>query len=115
MTPFLILGYIKNKKIGWGITLFLFWSSIICAFVLIYVNDWRYPIPNPNMKPQPKFMDDFYFKPYVRASTYFMGIMSGFIYYEWKNENEHVVRVINKIKRSIPIRIGLYIVGIGLC
>ena len=79
------------------------------------VNDWRYPIPNPSMKPQPKFMDDFYFKPYVRASTYFMGIFSGFLYYEWKNENDAVLRVINKIKRSISIRIALYVIGIGLC
>lgn len=81
ITPFLILAYTYNKKLGWGITFFLFLASIICAFVLIMVNDWRYPIPNPSMKPQPKFMDDFYFKPYVRASTYFMGLFSGFLYY----------------------------------
>lgn len=84
ITPFLILAYTKNKKLGWLITFALFLGSIICAFVLIMVNDWRYPIPNPKMKPQPDFMDNFYYKPYIRASTYMMGIFSGFLYYQWK-------------------------------
>jgi len=29
-------------------------------------------------------MDKFYYKPYVRASAYFMGIFSGMIYVQWK-------------------------------
>lgn len=90
-------------------------GSVICAFVLIMVNDWRYPIPNPKMKPQPEFMDEFYYKPYVRASAYFMGMFSGFIYYQWKNNDETTMKYVNKIKKSIPIRILFYIVGIGLC
>jgi len=84
ITPFIILAYIKNKKLGWLVTFILFFGSVLCAFILIMVNDWRYPIPNPKMKPQPDFMDNFYYKPYVRASTYMMGIFSGFIYYQWK-------------------------------
>jgi hypothetical protein len=59
-------------------------------------------------------MDKFYYKPYVRASAYLMGIFSGFIYYEWKNGNEQFVKVIDKIKNSIFIRIMFYIVGIAL-
>lgn len=115
ITPFIIYAYHKNKKLGWIITFVLFLASIICAFVLIMVNDWRYPIPNPKMKPQPEFMDDFYYKPYVRASAYFMGIFSGYVYYQWKNEEETTLRLVNKIKKSIPIRILFYLVGIALC
>lgn len=85
ITPFIMFIYHKSKKAGWITTFVLFLGSVICAFVLIMVNDWRYPIPNPKMKPQPEFMDKFYYKPYVRASAYFMGIFSGFIYYQWKN------------------------------
>ena len=29
----------------------------LTAFVLVMVNDWRYPIPNATMKAQPEFMD----------------------------------------------------------
>lgn len=57
ITPFIIFVYLKSKKAGWILTFLLFLASIICAFVLIMVNDWRYPIPNPKMKPQPEFMD----------------------------------------------------------
>jgi hypothetical protein len=53
ITPFIVLAYHKNKKLGWAITFFLFLASVVCAFTMIMVNDWRYPIPNPKMKPQP--------------------------------------------------------------
>ena len=115
ITPFVILAYLKNWKLGWLITFVLFLASVICAFVLIIVHDWRYPIPNPKMAPQPDFMDKFYFKPYVRASAYFMGIFSGFLYYQWKSGHEKTCFYINKIKNSIPIRISFYILGIFLC
>ncbi len=59
-------------------------------------------------------MDKFYYKPYIRASAYMMGIFSGFIYYEWKNNNENVVRIVNKIKASIFIRTMMYVIGITL-
>lgn len=59
-------------------------------------------------------MDKFYYKPYIRASAYFMGIFSGYIYYEWKNKNESYVKVINYITKSIPIRAAFLIVGFGL-
>lgn len=59
-------------------------------------------------------MDDFYYKPYIRSSAYFMGIFSGYIYHEWKNGNEKVIRIIDKIKNSIFLRTMFYVVGIGL-
>lgn len=59
-------------------------------------------------------MDKFYYKPYVRASAYLMGIFSGFIYVEWKNNNEAFVNMINKIKNSVTIRALFYVVGITL-
>jgi hypothetical protein len=40
-------------------------------------------------------MDKFYYKPYVRASAYMMGIFTGFIYIEWKAGNETFVNIIN--------------------
>lgn len=114
ITPFLLLAYKKNKKLGWLLTFLLFLGSVITAFVMIYVNEWRYPIISPKLKPQPNFMDDFYYKPYIRSSAYFMGIFSGFIYFEWKNGNQKVVAIIDKIKNSIFLRILFYVVGIGL-
>lgn len=84
ITPIIIYAYTKNKKLGWAISVILFIASVLCAFILIMVNDWRYPIPNPKMKPQPEFMDKFYYKPYIRASAYFMGMFSGFVYAQWK-------------------------------
>jgi len=43
-------------------------------------------------------MDKFYFKPYVRASAYFMGIFSGFLYNQWKEGCETTTKYINIIK-----------------
>lgn len=43
-----------------------------------------------------------------------MGMFAGFIYYEWKENNETALKYINKIKRSIPIRISFYVVGISM-
>lgn len=80
ISPFILYAYHKNKKIGWLVSLFLFLASVVTAFILIMVNDWRYPIPNPKFAPQPEFMDQFYYKPYIRASAYMMGIFTGFIY-----------------------------------
>ena len=114
ISPFLMFAYYKNKKLGWFITVTLFLLSVIIAFVLILTNNWRYPIPNPKLPPQPDFMDNFYYKPYVRASAYLMGIFTGFIYVEFKAGNEAFVNPINRIKNSVPIRIAFYIIGIIL-
>ena len=89
-------------------------GAVITAFVMIYVNEWRYPMINPKLKPQPTFMDDFYYKPYIRSSAYFMGILSGYFYHEWKNQNPTVVAIVDKIKNSIMIRTLFYIFGFGL-
>lgn len=32
-------------------------------------------------------MDKFYYKPYIRASAYMMGLWSGMFYNEWKDKN----------------------------
>ena len=109
-----MFAYKKNKKLAWFLTFVLFLISVIVAFVLIMVNDWRYPIPNPEYPPQPDFMDNFYYKPYVRASAYLMGIFTGFIYVEWKAGNEAFVNPINKIKNNVIIRILFYVIGIAL-
>lgn len=114
ISPFIMYAYHKNKKIGWLISFGLFLGSVITAFVLIMVNDWRYPIPNPKFAPQLDFMDNFYYKPYVRASAYLMGIFTGFIYVEWKANNPAFVEPINKIKNSIVARVLLYVIGIAL-
>lgn len=114
ITPFVMYAYVKNKKLGWLVAFALFLASCLTAFILVMVNDYRYPIPNPKFAPQPEFMDKFYYKPYVRASAYLMGIFSGFIYVEWKNNEPTIVRIVNKIKNSIFIRVLFYIVGIAL-
>jgi hypothetical protein len=87
ITPFIFLAYKRNKKLGLLITFLLFLGTVITAFTMILVNDWRYPIISPKLKPQPDFMDQFYYKPYIRASAYFMGIFTGYLYFEWKNNN----------------------------
>ena len=107
-------AYHKNKKFGWLLTFVLFILSIVTAFTLIMANNWRYPIPNPKLPPQPDFMDNFYYKPYVRVSAYLMGIFTGFIYVEWKANNEAFVNPINKIKNSIILRTLFYVIGIAL-
>jgi len=53
ITPFVIYAYHRNKKMGWIISFSLFLASLITAFVLIVVKDWRYPIANPKLPPQP--------------------------------------------------------------
>jgi peptidoglycan/LPS O-acetylase OafA/YrhL len=53
ITPLIFFIYNKNKKIGFLVTFLIWLASVITAFVMIMVNDWRYPIPNPKFKPQP--------------------------------------------------------------
>lgn len=60
-------------------------------------------------------MDKFYYKPWIRASAYMMGIFSGFVYYEWKNGDATVTKYVNKVKGSVLLRSLFYLVGIGLC
>ncbi len=115
ITPFVLLAYVRSPKLGIGVTSLLLLGSVVTAFVLIMVNDWRYPLYNPKFKPQPEFMDEYYYKPYIRASAYLLGIFNGYLYYEWKNGNARVTAAIDAIKNSIPIRIAFYIVGIALC
>ena len=114
ISPFILYAYHKNKRLGWFVTASLFLLSVATAFILIIVNDWHYPIPSPTLPPQPNFMDNFYYKPYVRASAYLMGIFTGFIYFEWKANNAAFVDPINRIKSSIVARTLFYIIGIGL-
>jgi len=115
ITPFFLYAYSRNKKVGWMVTGALFLASVLTAFVQIMVNEWRYPVYNPNFPPQPDFMDKFYYKPWIRASAYMMGVFSGFIYVEWKNGDPTVTRIVGKIKNSIIIRVLFYLVGITLC
>jgi len=46
-------AYAKSKKLGWIVAFILFLSSVIVAFILVMINDYRYPIPNPKFAPQP--------------------------------------------------------------
>lgn len=81
IAPLIMMVYTKNKKIGVLVTCLLLFASVLTAFIMVMVNDWRYPIPNPKFAPQPEFMDKFYYKPYIRASAYMMGILTGFLYF----------------------------------
>lgn len=87
ITPFIFYAYAKNKKLGFFISFLLFFASVLTAFILVMVNDWRYPMVNPKLPAQPEFMDKFYYKPYIRASAYMMGMWSGMFYNEWKDKN----------------------------
>jgi hypothetical protein len=53
ITPFIFLAYAKNKKLGFLITVLIFFASVLTAFILVLVNKWRYPIFNPKLAPQP--------------------------------------------------------------
>lgn len=59
-------------------------------------------------------MDKFYYKPYIRASAYMMGLWSGMFYNEWKSKNETVCKIVDRVKGSVLIRTIFYIVGITL-
>jgi len=115
VTPFIMYAYHRNKKLGWLVSFILFMGSIITAFAMIMANNWRYPMYNPALPAQPEFMDKFYYKPYIRASAYMMGIFSGFIYVQWKNHDPTTIKWINYIKNNLFLRIMLYVIGIGLC
>ena len=114
ITPFLFLAYRRSKKLGLAVLIILFAASIISAWLLIFINHWRYPTYNPTFKPQPSFMDNFYYKPWVRAAPYLMGVFTGLFYLEWKEQNPKVMAIINTMRNSIRIRIALYVIGITL-
>jgi peptidoglycan/LPS O-acetylase OafA/YrhL len=59
-------------------------------------------------------MDKFYYKPYIRASAYLMGLWSGMFYNAWKDKDETVEKIVNKVTGSVLIRTLFYLVGIGL-
>lgn len=52
ITPFLFLAYSTNKKLGLVLILIVLAGSFLCAWLLIYINNWHYPVLNPVYSPQ---------------------------------------------------------------
>ncbi len=114
LTPLVFLVYRRSKRVGLGLLVGLFAASLVSAWLLIFINHWRYPTYNPTFKPQPTFMDNFYYKPWIRAAPYLMGIFSGLFYLEWKEGNPKVLRLVEFMRGSVRLRVALYVVGTGL-
>lgn len=53
IAPFIMMIYTKNKKAGVAVTIVLLFASVLTAFIMVLVNNWRYPIPNPKLPSQP--------------------------------------------------------------
>jgi hypothetical protein len=62
-----------------------------------------------------------YFKPWVRCGAYFVGVLFGMMYWEYKNQDRHErirsnlgVKFYNLVKRNAIFRQSVFVTGLVL-
>ncbi len=81
VTPPLLFVYKHNKKWGAGLVVAMLAGSLLSAWLIVYLNDWFFPVMSPNYIPSLQYFDQFYYRPYVRASPYLVGILMGMLHF----------------------------------
>jgi hypothetical protein len=59
-------------------------------------------------------MSEYYYKPWVRAAPYYLGMLLGYSYLDWKERVPGFATTAGTwVKGSLPIRVLLYVVGVA--
>ncbi len=112
--PFLVIAYVKSRRLGLFILLAVTVVSAIIQFALCYYYDFNLSFGNPNSAKSSLYV---YIKPYCRVIPYLQGVFMYFLYEDGKEETG-TVSVFKQIQRTVKesqlVRIVLYLVG-GVC
>jgi peptidoglycan/LPS O-acetylase OafA/YrhL len=96
ITPVLILVYMKNRKIGYGLIAVLSVASIAAMFGQAYHNEYNPGMVHGIMK-KDQFLN-FYQKPYNRIGAYLVGIGLGFVFREFCDLQEKKPKGNNEVE-----------------
>ena len=118
ITPFLLILYYKNKKLGWVLSLMLLIVSFFVTFALAY--DSEFAVDYVTLAPN--YLDywyKIYSKPYCRIQPYLIGVILAYLYLEGRDEPEkdHEKDSAQKLKnqmKSWKIRYIFYVFGLSL-
>ena len=75
--PIVVLAYCFNKFIGYIMSVFLIFTSMVTALVLTAVHN------HPIILAKDPHGREIYHQPYTRYGAYFVGCLFGIFYYEW--------------------------------
>lgn len=108
----LLYVYYKNCNLGLFLMCSIIIGSSIASFVISsrdgYVADY-FTLTNP-----PTFYNDFFIKPWVRISTYVLGVCAGVFYTNFKKGNSTIVKLAENVLNKAVYRWTLYVIGGGL-
>lgn len=78
-----MLAYNKNHLLGLGLIISFFITSSILSIVIANSNDFSavyFTLNNPN-----NFYNGYFIKPYIRISTFLLGMLAGIMYRSFKS------------------------------
>jgi len=100
MTPFFLWWYIKNRKAAklgiWA----LIGISTVLALIIGYNLRVRVSPPTTGGITNPKGFSQYYVKPYIRLPPYFIGVLVGLFYREYKEKYGTAYRIGTLCRRS---------------
>lgn len=115
LLPILVIIYYKNRRAGWIVALTLSFGSILLWFVAAYANNWAPDLPWILEHMEEYFK--FYVKPYYRFAPYGLGVITGLLLSEYKDESlgEHAfARTLYKLWKNCILRYLTYLIGIAI-
>lgn len=111
--PFQILAYRKRRLVGYGITYFLLFLSVIACFLISATTHLSLsPISDSN------YLQSMFVRPFVKIGSYEVGVLFGMFYFEWVNKNSNGVfeksfgtKMFDKVYNSKTTRYLFYVIG----
>ena len=110
--PFVVLAYIKNRKVGYTIVWILLLANVIVTFVVSEVGDHPITIFK-DLNPR-----TIYHQPTTRFGAYVVGILFGFLYHEYMKAKKYPelngqvgARFYNHVYNSKSTRLAFYLVS----
>jgi len=113
--PFIVLVYINKRRAGIILVVFLNIASMILTYVFSTIRGHSITLLKD---PASKWRREFYFFPYTRAGSYFIGVLFGIFYYEWMKSKKNPAfrntigaKLYDLVENSTAIAVGCFIIG----
>jgi peptidoglycan/LPS O-acetylase OafA/YrhL len=103
----IIYAFSRNRKMGYLILALVFTGCCVGSIFVAY----HFNLSNSFVKYNSKYYK-YYYSPYVRAPAYLIGLLSGMLYYQWK-EKEAFQNLIERITSNRLIRNLISFLGLG--
>ena len=103
--PFIVFAFTKNRLIGYLIPIMIVIANLAVTTGLAFYYEAD---PNPFMG---TYFLNMYLKPWVWCGAYFVGVIFGFLYWEYKNEE---TKFYQTVKSSSKVAHMLLSIGVAL-